>query len=552
MNLPITSKSEDAELVAACIEGSTQAFEILVSRYQTLVCSVSLGVTGDIGASEDIAQEAFVAAWQKLDSINDASKFKAWVCAIARNRAISSIRRATPGTVASLPDVPSHSQHAPEYEVMHDDESEFVWRTLENLPQNYREPLVLYYRRDQSVSEVADVLELSVDAVKQRLARGREILRNEVAEALERKLRSSAPTAAFTLAVMSFVDTGKTAAAATGTAAVTANTVASLKATGAVGGALGTIGGLLGGLLGAYTSWRFARYQSQRKFIVQQSILCVVVLAIFLVPLIVFRPAPNGLALFAWILMYLAFNGIWMVWIYRRLQQLNDTERTNNTPPIETYDQLRTFTSRWHGRRWISRHQILGIPVIQVAFCDPLDESDKALVASQGTARAWIAIGHRAYGRLFALGNVAVAPVAIGTVALGIVSLGVISVGLLSVGVICVAGIAAGIISFGGVSSGSVALGLFSVGQIAIAIIAAKGLLAIAVSSADGSVAIAAEANTEVARSHIANSSSMSIAEQTMDTLILLAQAPPAILLCVFAAYVCSLWILARQRRPLE
>ena len=68
------------------------------------------------------------------------------------------------------------------------EEADLLDRTLETLPQSYREPLVLFYREQQSVARVAEQLDLSPDAVKQRLARGRRMLRSEVAALVQRGL----------------------------------------------------------------------------------------------------------------------------------------------------------------------------------------------------------------------------------------------------------------------------------------------------------------------------------------------------------------------------
>src|SRR5262245_49175568 len=63
-----TGASDDAALVLAARRGSRDAFRALVERYQTLVCAVAYASTGSLSASEEIAQEAFVAAWRGLPS----------------------------------------------------------------------------------------------------------------------------------------------------------------------------------------------------------------------------------------------------------------------------------------------------------------------------------------------------------------------------------------------------------------------------------------------------------------------------------------------------
>src|SRR6202012_1864871 len=60
------------------------------------------------------------------------------------------------------------------------EEEEILWRSLAQIPELYREPLILFYRQHQSIEDVARALELSEDAVKQRLARGRKLLQDEV------------------------------------------------------------------------------------------------------------------------------------------------------------------------------------------------------------------------------------------------------------------------------------------------------------------------------------------------------------------------------------
>ena len=68
-----------------------------------------------------------------------------------------------------------------------------MWNTLEAIPETYREALVLYYREDHSIAEVAAALDIQPDAAKQRLARGREMLRETLAATVEGVLKKSKP-----------------------------------------------------------------------------------------------------------------------------------------------------------------------------------------------------------------------------------------------------------------------------------------------------------------------------------------------------------------------
>ena len=72
--------------------GNRRAFAALIDRYKSLVCAVAYNATGDLGASEDLAQETFLTAWSRLDKVSDSSKLRAWLCAISQNLALRWLR----------------------------------------------------------------------------------------------------------------------------------------------------------------------------------------------------------------------------------------------------------------------------------------------------------------------------------------------------------------------------------------------------------------------------------------------------------------------------
>ena len=80
-----TATCNDAELVVESLSGNRDAFGQIVSRYQSLVCSLAYSATGSLGQSEDLAQETFVAAWKQLADLREPEKLRAWLCGIARN-----------------------------------------------------------------------------------------------------------------------------------------------------------------------------------------------------------------------------------------------------------------------------------------------------------------------------------------------------------------------------------------------------------------------------------------------------------------------------------
>jgi RNA polymerase sigma factor (sigma-70 family) len=83
----------DAELVGQTLSGNRDAFSQIVSRYQSLVCSLAYSATGSLGQSEDLAQETFITAWKRLNHLRERDKLRAWLCGIARNRINNFLRR---------------------------------------------------------------------------------------------------------------------------------------------------------------------------------------------------------------------------------------------------------------------------------------------------------------------------------------------------------------------------------------------------------------------------------------------------------------------------
>lgn len=187
----------DAELLAASRRGERAAFGALIERYQGVVCAVSYSGTGDRSLSEDVAQDTFLAAWRQLDQLREVGRLRAWLCGIARNLARKARRarsREAPVDPSTEPLALDAATEATPFEQVSEQESESLVRSaLDRVPESYREVLVLYYREQRSVREVALALELSEQAVMQRLSRGRQYLADGVNQLVERSLRGALP-----------------------------------------------------------------------------------------------------------------------------------------------------------------------------------------------------------------------------------------------------------------------------------------------------------------------------------------------------------------------
>ncbi len=194
----------DSDLVAASKRGELDAFGHLVARYQGLVCAVSFSSTGDPVLSEDVAQETFVEAWRHLDRVREPRRLRSWLCGIARNLGRKARKRRRR---EELTDVDSHATDGANAfdQLAKIDAERLVRAALLRVPETYREVLVLYYRDDRSIREVAEALGVSEAAVMQRLSRGRRYLADSVTALVESSLRGTRTRRDLAAAVMAAI-----------------------------------------------------------------------------------------------------------------------------------------------------------------------------------------------------------------------------------------------------------------------------------------------------------------------------------------------------------
>jgi RNA polymerase sigma factor (sigma-70 family) len=220
-----TAELNDAELVAESLSGNRDAFRQIVERHQTLISSLAYCATGNLSQSEDLAQETFVTAWKKLAELREPAKLRSWLCSITRFLISKEFRRQGREPIHQAESLDAVDDRAstdplPTDHAISEEEKAILWRSLERIPEIYREPLVLFYREHQSIETVARDLELSEDAVKQRLSRGRKLLQEQLLAFVAGALKQTSPGKTFTLGVMAMLPLlAASAKAATVTAA---------------------------------------------------------------------------------------------------------------------------------------------------------------------------------------------------------------------------------------------------------------------------------------------------------------------------------------------
>ena len=239
-----TADFNDTALVAETLAGNHEAFRQIVERYQTLITSLAYCATGNVGQSEDLAQETFVSAWKQMAELREPAKLRPWLCSITRFLISKKFRRQGREPVHAAESLEAVDEWvAPELppsdQAITEEEKAILWRSLERIPEIYREPLVLFYREQQSIESVARDLGLSEDAVKQRLARGRKLLQEQFLAFVAGALKQTTSGRTFTLGVLAALPLlATTTKAATATAAASKGGTVAKATTGA-----GTLGG---------------------------------------------------------------------------------------------------------------------------------------------------------------------------------------------------------------------------------------------------------------------------------------------------------------------
>ena len=248
--------------LAAAADGDRDAYGRIVAACQNTVTAIALAITRDVPASEDIAQEAFLSAWQNLRRLQNPASFLPWLRQITRNLAHDHLRgrqrrAAEVAGADELIAMAADPQPTPFEQLLQDERQVVAAELISALPDDSREVLLLYYREGQSSQQVAALLGMSDAAVRKRLSRARQVVRDELLQRFGAFARDSAPSLAFASMVATALAVASPPAAAAGlfgsaAAAAGAKTLGKI-----VLGSAGSLGlALVAGFAGIYLGLR--------------------------------------------------------------------------------------------------------------------------------------------------------------------------------------------------------------------------------------------------------------------------------------------------------
>jgi RNA polymerase sigma-70 factor (ECF subfamily) len=176
--MPMT---DEARIISAVLDGEVNAFEPLIAKYEKPIFNLMYRTTGSLDDALELTQEAFLKAYDKLDQFQVDRNFFSWLYALALNIGRDYLRhkRRLP---PSVHDNPGHVAEDIRQEPAPDDpwmteEVQSLVKALDQLPIDYREAVILRYREERSMQEIAEMLCLSISGAKMRVHRGLEKLR---------------------------------------------------------------------------------------------------------------------------------------------------------------------------------------------------------------------------------------------------------------------------------------------------------------------------------------------------------------------------------------
>jgi RNA polymerase sigma-70 factor (ECF subfamily) len=185
--------AEDVRLMSMVGRGDTQAFERLIERHQTLVLGTVARMLGSNSDVEDLAQQVFLRVWRSAGRYVPRARFTTWLLKITRNLVFNEMRRTKRQGLVPIQTDPQgedlplkdETSQSPAESLLEHELQQAIEEAIIELPETQRMALVLRRYEGRSYEEIAEILDLSVPAVKSVLFRARTELRTRLANYLK-------------------------------------------------------------------------------------------------------------------------------------------------------------------------------------------------------------------------------------------------------------------------------------------------------------------------------------------------------------------------------
>ncbi len=187
-------KREDAALVKKAKEGDGKAYDELILLYKDAVHGVIYRMVRNKQEAEDLTQEAFIKAYNSINSFNEEYAFSTWLFKIATNNCIDYFRKRKLKTQSmdqtirykddeirqEYPD----TERTADKELLASEKTSLIKNAIDDLPEKYKTAIILRHTEEKSYEEIAEILDLPLGTIKARIFRAREMLKKSLKDVL--------------------------------------------------------------------------------------------------------------------------------------------------------------------------------------------------------------------------------------------------------------------------------------------------------------------------------------------------------------------------------
>jgi RNA polymerase sigma-70 factor (ECF subfamily) len=183
---PTHAQATDEEVCSLVQRGDSDAFGVLVERYEKKLLRYGRKFLANREDIEDIVQDVFISGYQNMQSFDVSQKFSPWIYRIAHNAFVNGLKRKerSPFVLVDFDTILAHavSEETGVSDRDMKDMKDMIERGLGELAPKYREVLILYYLEEMSYKEISEILQVPVGTVGIRIKRAKEALREVYAK----------------------------------------------------------------------------------------------------------------------------------------------------------------------------------------------------------------------------------------------------------------------------------------------------------------------------------------------------------------------------------
>ena len=186
--------NSDQIYIDKVLQGDTNAFAYLINRYKDMVYTIAIKIVKSHEDAEEVAQDSFLKAYEKLDSFKGNSKFSTWLYTIVYRNSITKIRKkkvATSDIDEYVMDNYSEGHEFPQLEAIKNGEQQkYVREAIDRLPEKDALLITLFYMNESSVEEIEQITNLTQSNIKVKLFRARKKLNTELSFLLMEEVKT--------------------------------------------------------------------------------------------------------------------------------------------------------------------------------------------------------------------------------------------------------------------------------------------------------------------------------------------------------------------------